>query len=224
MTYRSPSAIKKDPSVALSHAAASFRVTATAASCSRPLMRTMFWSASNSASVSEMARKYFCRALGLSVHKCARRMTAVSVSSVEGTGIPPPPTLSGSAGSADMILLSEGRPIRRRNRIAHGQASPRKGKSAALQTVNHFDHNGRNRPISGTALCCAVLGGDPSQGARNLVRLQEGLGFTSPGSLRKPVCPPIHHLPCREIHGDDLGHSFALKSVPVPVRPLLVSL
>lgn len=82
----------------------------------------------------------------------------------------------------------------------------------------------RNGPLSGAALCCTVFGGAPSQRVRNPVRLLEGLGFASPGSLRKPVCPPVNHLPCREIHGDDLGHVVVLKSVPVPVRPLLVSL
>lgn len=88
MTYsRSPSAMTKAARVALSQAAASLRVCATAASCSRPLSRTTFASVSNSAITSDSVRKYRCRALGLSVRRCARRNAAFRVRSTDGGGI-----------------------------------------------------------------------------------------------------------------------------------------
>jgi len=89
--------------------------------------------------------------------------------------------------------------------------------------VNIISH-GKKAGSSPAPFCCTVFGGAPSQRVRNPVRLQEGLGFTSPGSLRKPVCPPVDHLTRPKVHGDDLGHVVVLKSVPVPVRPRLVSL
>ena len=83
-----------------------------------------------------------------------------------------------------------------------------------------------NGPLSGAApFCCLQISGRASlQGAGNLWRLPEGFGAATPSRFRKPVGSPVNHLPCREIHGDDLGHVVVLKSVPVPVRPRLVSL
>lgn len=58
-----------------------------------------------------------------------------------------------------------------------------------------------------------ISGGAASQAVRNFPRLPFGLGVTSPRGLRKRIKSPIHHLPCREIHGDDLGHVVVLKSL-----------
>jgi hypothetical protein len=82
--------------------------------------------------------------------------------------------------------------------------------SRGMNIISH----GKKAGSSPAPLCCPVFGGAPSQRICNPVRLQEGLGFTSPGSRRKPVCPPVDHLPCREIHGDDLGHVVVLKFSP----------
>lgn len=62
--------------------------------------------------------------------------------------------------------------------------------------------------------CPQIPGRAPFQGAGNLVRLAEGFGVAPPSRLREPVKSPISHLPCREIHGDDLGHSSSSKCAP----------
>jgi hypothetical protein len=103
----------------------------------------------------------------------------------------------------------------------HGQAYTRKRKDYRRVIINHERQKAGSSPAP---FCCSIPGGASPERVRNLARLLEGFGFTAPSRLRKPVSPPIHHLPCREIHGDDLGHVVFLKSVPVPVRPRLVTL
>ena len=219
MIYRSPSATKKAPSVALSHAAASLRVCATAASCSLPrILTTQEW-ASKSASASEMARRYSFRALGLSVRKCARSITAARVSSTEGAG-----RLS-LCESSGLGITQTPRAPTRQDFITPGNSDACKAKNVRAARVNHLVHKREKAGLEpDPSLCCSVSGGASPERVRNLARLPEGFGLASPSRLRKPVSPPVDHLPCREIHGDDLGHVVVLKSVPVPVRPRLVTL
>lgn len=131
--YRSPSAMKKAPSVALIHAAASLRVCATVSSCSRPLILTTQEWASKSASASAMALKYRRRALGLSVCKCARSITAVRVNSVDGAGSSP------IEMGCSARLLGMAAPVvapRRPAAMTHSHAFPRKVKSGFTVCVN----------------------------------------------------------------------------------------
>ena len=76
--------------------------------------------------------------------------------------------------------------------------------------------------LGGPSFCCTVSGGAASQAVRNLVRLPEGLGFTSPGRLRKPVCSPVNNPPVGKTDGYDLGHVVVSYPSGKPVRPLLV--
>lgn len=74
-------------------------------------------------------------------------------------------------------------------------------------------------PLQDRSLCCLqVFGRAPFKGAGNLVRLPEGFGAATPSRLRKPVASPVDHLPCREIHGDDLGHVVVSYPVAAPVE------
>lgn len=144
MTYSSPSAMKKAPSVALSHAAASLRDCATASSYSLPrILTTLEW-ASNSPSTSEMVRRYRCRALGLSVRKCARRITAVSVSSAEGAGRPS----LGGKGFVPGITLTHPIAPRRQDFIERGNSHACKAKNARAGRVNHEGKNGLRHGVA----------------------------------------------------------------------------
>ena len=83
-------------------------------------------------------------------------------------------------------------------------------------TESETGHNAKAAPLQDRPLCCfQVFGRAPLKGAGNLWRLPEGFGAATPSRLRKPVSPPVDHLPCREIHGDDLGHVVVSKSAPV---------
>lgn len=206
MTYsRSPSDTKKAPSVARSHAAASLRVFATAASCSLPRILTTLECASKSASASAMARRYRCRALGLSVRKCARSITAVSVSSAEGAGSSP----IGMDWSARLLGMAA--PVvapQRPDAITHGQAFPRKGKSCRTFAVKYVVHKREKAGLEpDPSLCCLTVSGRASlQGAGNLWRLPEGFGAATPSRFRKPVGSPVHNLTRRKVHGYELAH------------------
>ena len=76
--------------------------------------------------------------------------------------------------------------------------------------LNHAKKAGLNPDPS---LLLPIQFGASPERRRNLIRLQECLGFTSPGCLREPVQSPVDHLPAREIHGDDLGHVVVLNSL-----------
>ena len=124
-----------------------------------------------------------------------------------------------------LCLGNDNRALLRPDAITHGHAFPRKGKSRSTLFVNHFPHNGRNRPLSGAALCCLTVSGRaPFKGAGNLWRLPEGFGAATPCRFLKPVGSPVNHLTRPKVHGDDLGHVCLSYPSGKPVRPRLVSL
>lgn len=69
----------------------------------------------------------------------------------------------------------------------------------------------RNGPLSGAALCCtnSIVGGAPSQGVRNLVRLAPGFAFAARRS-GQPLLTTDHRTPSKA-RIDHVAHSFALK-------------
>jgi hypothetical protein len=97
-----------------------------------------------------------------------------------------------------------------------------RGISVSTVAVDFHQTMKKAAPLQDRSLCCLqVFGRAPFKGAGNLVRLPEGFGAATPSRLRKPVASPVDHLPCREIHGDDLGHVVVSKSAR-PVRPVSV--
>jgi hypothetical protein len=125
-------------------------------------------------------------------------------------------------------LLGMAAPVvapQRPDAITHGQAFPRKGKNCRTVSVNHVVPQQEKAGLEpDPSLCCFTVSGRASlQGAGNLWRLPEGFGAATPSRFRKPVGSPVDHLPCREIHGDDLGHVCLSYPSGKPVRPRLVS-
>jgi hypothetical protein len=84
-----------------------------------------------------------------------------------------------------------------------------------------FPSESRNADLSARALCPSVTRGEPSQGFRRIsVRLAARFAFAAQSGLAKSVQAPVQHLPCREIHADDLGHVFVSKPASASVAPL----
>lgn len=202
MTYRGPLNVSSCQETAIaprSHARASRRARTTSLSYLADRIRITDPAVSRSSNVSmtddRNARCFF----GDSVSMCALSSTEINVNSTDGGGISP--TSEG------------GRPSRSGN-TQLPRSTPHKdfirgGNMAGVESVIRLSRDlsqSRNGPLSGAALCCTIPGGASPERVRNLIRLPEGFGFTAPSRLHKPVSPPIHHLPCREIHGDDLGH------------------
>lgn len=72
---------------------------------------------------------------------------------------------------------------------------------------------------------CPLLPKVPRQSSQDLRRisvLRLSLPFAAVGSPQVFIPADLH--PPRKVEVNDLGHVVVLKSVPVPVRPLLVSL
>lgn len=224
MTYRGRNvSICQDTAMApRSHASAALRAFKTSASYLGDRIRTTTPTASKSSNVSMTDDRNAACFLGDSVVRCAFSSTDTSVSSTDGGGISPA-SEGGRLSRSDITHTP--RALTRKRFISTGNCGQRKPQVIhihdSFDTVVNAVLQTEKAALGDPSLCCTIPGGASPERVRNLIRLPEGLGFTSPCRFRKPVSPPIHHLPCREIHGDDLGHVVVLKSVPVPVRPRL---
>jgi len=223
------------------HATAPRLDCATASSCSRPLILTTFPVSyeSNTENTSRMNSARFLRGM---VARCALTNAPIKANSGEVGGISAisdggRPVRSGIKATPHSTPLQI---IGRRNKgegktsfvhqnewvLNHFPIQPERSCSAdgpadgmppspAYRRANPLQR--QNAALSDRALCLfQIPRRAPSQAARNLVRLTEGFGVAPPSRLRKRFQSPIHHLPCREIHGDDLGHVVFLKSLPIP--------